>query len=81
MRILGLVLGIVCFYYIMAIREGVINLYRWSVYGRLILFPAFCIFALMGLAPPVIMLIGAIDSGCAIWTGLALRQESREEIG
>lgn len=75
-RILGLVLGILAFYYAMAIREHTIQFYRWTAYGRLALFPAFVVFVVSGYAPPILLVFGAFESGCGVWTGLALRRET-----
>lgn len=74
-RILGYIVGALSFYYVMAVREGVTNFYRWSVYARIPLFPFFGLLAVLGLVPPVMVLIGMWDTGLAIWTGVALRRE------
>ena len=74
-RIFGMVLGILSFYYIMAIREHNKSFYLWTFYGRLAIFPTLTIFFLLGLAPPIVMLFGAWDTSCGIWTGIALRRE------
>ena len=74
-RIFGLVLGILAFYYGMAIREQAFRFYYWTFLGRLALFPGFLVFVILGIAPRVLLLLGAFDSGCAIWTGLALHRE------
>ena len=79
-RVLGMVLSILAFYYSMAVREGVISMYRWSVYGRLSIFPTFCALVLLGYAPPVLLLVGAFDSGCAVWTGVALHREKSSPV-
>lgn len=75
-RILGYVLGALSFYYIMAIREDATHFYRWTVYGRLPIFPVFSILTFLGITPPVILLFATFDTGCALWTGLALRKET-----
>ena len=75
-RIFGLVLGILAFYYVMAIREHDIQFYRWTAYGRLVLFPGFVVFVAFGFAPPILLAFGAFESGCGVWTGLAVRREA-----
>lgn len=72
-RILGYVLGMLAFYFIMAVLDNATNFYRWSVYARLLTLPAFLIFVLFGIAPPVLTLFGVVDTPCALWTALALK--------
>ncbi len=74
-RIFGVVLGILAFYYLMAIREQAFRFYYWTSLGRLALLPAFAVFVAAGIAPWIALLFGLFESGCAIWTGIALRRE------
>ena len=74
-RILGYVLGALAFYYVMAVREEATNFYRWTVYGRTPLLLFYIAFVLFGIAPPILILIGVIESGSGVWTALALRSE------
>lgn len=74
-RILGFILGVLAFFYIMACREGVKNFFRWTVYSRLTVMPAYILFIVFGVAPPVVLLFAAVDLAGAIWTGFALRTE------
>ncbi len=76
-RILGYVLAALAFYCFMAVRENTQNFYRWSVYARLPILPAFTAFVVAGVGPPIILLFGAFDSGCALWTWRALKNERR----
>ena len=76
-RILGYIVGALSFYYFMAVQEEQKSFYRWSVYARMPLFPFFVLLVVLGLAPPIMVLIGAWDTGLAIWTGAALRREKR----
>ena len=75
-RVLGFILGVLAFFYIMACREGVTNFYRWTVYSRLTVMPVYILFILFGVAPPVVLLFAAVDLGGALWTGLALKAEA-----
>jgi hypothetical protein len=68
--------GHTAFYYLMAVREGDKSFYRWTFYGRLVVLPTFAVFVVLGIAPPIILLFGAWDTGCGIWTGIALRREA-----
>jgi hypothetical protein len=76
-RILGYVLGALAFYYAMAVRADAKDFYRWTVYARLPILPTFAAFVLAGVGPWVILLFGAFDTSCAIWTWRALNNEQR----
>jgi hypothetical protein len=75
-RILGFILAVLAFFYIMACREGVRNFYRWTVYSRLTVMPAYILFIVFGVAPPVVLVFAAVDLAGALWTGFALKAES-----
>ena len=74
-RILGYILAALAFYYSMAVRENSRSFYLWSVYARLPILPTFAAFVFAGLGPPIILLFGTFDTGCAIWTLYALKNE------
>lgn len=74
-RILGVMLGILAFFYLMAVREGIVSFYRWTVYTRLAVLPLFAAFVLLDMAPPVLLLFGVVDVAGALWTWLGLRSE------
>lgn len=76
-RILGYILSALAFFYFMAVRENSKSFYRWSVYARLPILPTFAAFVLTGVGPPVILLFGTFDLGCAIWTWRTLRNEQQ----
>jgi len=80
-RILGIILGILTFYYAMAIREEAFQFYRWTSIARLVLLPSFLVFVLFDIAPPILIVFGTFETGCAVWTGLALRRERRQTAG
>jgi hypothetical protein len=50
-----------------------------SVYTRGSVFCAFVVFALMGLASPMIVLFGLIDLGGGLWTWTALKADARAD--
>jgi hypothetical protein len=78
-RIVGMLVLIIGFIDFMASGNEVRLFFRWSVYARLAV-PIFLIgFVALTSAPPVILIIGAIDAGGAIWTGLCLRAENLAE--
>ena len=72
-RILGFIVVILGYYYIVAARYGLVRFFRASVYGRSTLIVFFAILVLLGMSEPVLVLFGAIDLLGAIWTGVALR--------
>jgi len=76
-RILGYILAALAFYYVMAVRENAENFYRWTIYARLPILPTFAAFVLAGIGPPIILLFGTFDSGCAAWTWYALKKEQQ----
>jgi hypothetical protein len=75
-RILGVVLGILGFYYIQAARNGLTPFFRATVYGRTAVLIFSVVFAVFGLIKPILILFGMIDFLGAIWTAFAVRAES-----
>jgi hypothetical protein len=80
-RVVGLLVLILAFYYIQAARQEVEAVFRWSLYCRPAAFVVFTSFVLLGLAKPMLILFGVIDLLGAIWTGLALRSADAREPG
>lgn len=76
-RIVGMILVILGYFYFMAVKEKAYNFYRWTAYGRFPIFFVFLSFVLLKMAPSILLLFGAFDTGCAIWTGVSLRREKR----
>jgi len=71
-RILGVILAVVAFYYIGA---GLINLtpfFWFTVYGRIAVFAGFAALVILRLFKPVLLVFGTIDLLFAIWTLIAL---------
>jgi hypothetical protein len=72
-RVVGLLVLILAFYYIQAARYEVEPLFRWSLYCRPAAFVVFTSFVVLGFAKSMLILFGVIDLLGALWTGLALR--------
>ena len=72
-RVVGLLMLILGYYYIQAGRNEVKPLFRWSLYCRSSVVVVFTIFVVLGLAEPMLILFGVVDLLGAVWTGLALR--------
>ena len=78
-RILGFIVVVLGYYYIVAARHELTPLFRASVYGRPAVIVCFSGFVLLGMAEPTLALFGILDLLGAIWTAFALRY-SRQNI-
>jgi hypothetical protein len=76
-RLLGGLLLVFALYYALAARAGNRVFFRWTVWGRLPLIVLYTGLFLFAGAPLPLLLIGAFESGCGLWTHLALRHEER----
>ena len=74
-RIAGMLIFLIGFYYFQASRNELRKFFQWSVYARISVLFFFIAFVVAGLAPPVLILFGVIDAAAAIWTQLSLRSE------
>jgi hypothetical protein len=72
-RVLGLIVALLGYYYVVAARNEYPGIFRASVYARSSVFVCFAAFVLLGKAQPGLVLFGAVDLLGAIWTALALR--------
>lgn len=72
-RILGVVLVGLGYYYIQVARHNIRPFFIWSVYARIGVAAMFLAFFLLGWAPATILLFGAAELAAAIWTLLASR--------
>ena len=75
-RVVGMLVILLGYYYSGAARRGMTEFFRWTVAARIAVLLFFVAFVLAGLAPPVLILFGAIDAAAACWTALALRSEN-----
>ena len=73
-RLAGILLLILSYYYIQAARNEVTIFFQWTVHARPCVVVIFSAMVALGLAKPILILSGCIDLLGAIWTGLALRQ-------
>ena len=72
-RIVGMLVLYLGFYYTQAARKEMTDFFRWTVYPRSTVIIFFAAFVLLGFASPPLILFGVVDLLGAIWTGLALR--------
>ncbi len=72
-RILGVVIGVLGAYYVTAARHDLIPFFRATVWGRGIVLVALCLFAILKVAPAILIGFGILDAAGALWTWSALR--------
>jgi hypothetical protein len=72
-RVLGVVVLYLGFYYTQAARNEMTDFFQWTVYLRPTLILFFSTFVILGFVGPTLILFGVVDLLGAIWTGLALR--------
>lgn len=73
-RVVGVLVLCLAFYYNQAARRGLTDFLQWTVYVRCFVFFSFVVFVVLGLVQPPLALFGVIDLLGAAWTLLALRQ-------
>ena len=74
-RVNGMFLVCLCFYYIQTARHELTSFIRWTVWTRIAVIFFFAAFVLFVSAPKALLLFGLIDLLSAIWTWLALRKD------
>lgn len=74
-RVVGVLVLCLSFYYIQAARHGLTPMLRWTVYVRSSVFVFFVAFVLLGFAGAPLVMFGAVDLAGALWTFWALRSE------
>ena len=72
-RVVGMLVLFLGFFYTQAARKELTDFFRWMMYPRSIVILFFAVFVLLGFANPPLILFGVVDLLGAIWTGLALR--------
>jgi uncharacterized protein YacL len=74
-RVVGMLVLILSFYYSRAARRGLTEFFRWTVYARSAVLVFFIAFVVLGLAPATLILFGVVDAAGALWTALVLPGE------
>ena len=72
-QVVGMLLLFLAYYYIMSARNELVILFRWSIYARSSVIIFFTAFVILGIAPAILIIFGAIDVLGAIWTTFALK--------
>jgi hypothetical protein len=76
-RVVGMLVLILGFYYSHAARNDLRQFFGWTVVARTSVLLFFIAFVVADLAPPILILFGVIDFAAAMWTLLALKSEAR----
>jgi len=76
-RVVGMLVLILGFYYSTAARNELTPFLRATVYGRCAVLVFFIAFVGLSFAPPILVLFGVVDAVAATWTAAALRAEPR----
>jgi hypothetical protein len=74
-RVVGVVAGVLGFYYVFTARREAKDFFWATVWGRPVVIIFFTAFVLLDLAEPVLILFGAVDLFGAGWTFATLRAE------
>jgi hypothetical protein len=73
-RINGMFVLCLSFYYVLAARSELTAFIRWTVWARVAVIFCFSAFVLLASAPKVLLLFGLIDLLSATWTWFSLRR-------
>ena len=73
-RVMAMLLLILVYYYIRAVRSEMTGFFRFTVHARASVIVFFVVFVVLGLAQPMLIGFGVVDLLGAIWTALALRK-------
>ena len=79
-RVVGMLVFLLGFYYFQVGRNEVKRFFQWSVYARISVLFFFIGFVIADLAPPVLILFGIVDAAAAIWTQVCLRSEKTAPV-
>lgn len=74
-RVVGMLVCVLGYYYLQASRNEIKAFFKWSVLGRTSVLFFFIAFVLFNLAPPILILFGVFDAVAAFWTHSCLKKE------
>ena len=75
-RLNGMFVIFLSFYYIMAARAGMTAFIKWTVVTRMAVIVYFAAFILLLEAPKTLLVFGLVDLAAATWTWVELRKEA-----
>jgi hypothetical protein len=73
-RVVGVLVLCLAFYYVQAARRELVEFFQWTVIVRAFVFVCLAFFAVLKLAAPQLALFGCLDLLGSVWTALCLRQ-------
>jgi hypothetical protein len=73
LRILGVLMVAVGYYYIQTGQKDIRSFFPWTVQARVGVFVIFVVFYFLNWAPATLLIFGAVDLLGSIWTFFALR--------
>jgi hypothetical protein len=76
LRLAGIVMGIVGYFYIQTARQELVPFFRLTVHVRIAAFVLFGVLVALSLAQPLLAFFGVIDLIGAIWTWSMLRKSA-----
>ena len=76
-RVVGVLVFILGYYYFQASKSEIKKFFQWTVYARTAVLIFFIVFVLLDFAPPILIMFGFIDAVAALWTQLSLRSEKQ----
>jgi hypothetical protein len=79
-RILGVVVMAVGMLDVACARSEQVGFFRATVSTRIFALVAFVAFVALGIAPQILILFGLVDGMGALWTFMALRARSAEQV-
>ena len=79
-RVVGMLVLLLAFYYWNAAHTELTSFFRWTVVARSSVPLFFLAFVAAGLASPMLILFGVVDLAGALWTALALRRDARPTV-
>jgi hypothetical protein len=74
-RLNGMFVLCLSFYYVQVARHELTSFMRWTVWARVAVIFYFAAFVLLVSAPRALLLFGLIDLLAALWTWLALKKD------
>lgn len=72
-RIMGVVIAVLGFYYIIAAQNELTSFFWATVFGRAGVFVSFILLVIAKKAPPMVILFGTIDLAGGAWTLITLQ--------
>jgi hypothetical protein len=73
-RVVGVLVLCLAFYYVQAARRELVEFFQWTVFVRAFVFVCLALFAALKLAAPPLALFGCLDLLGSVWTALCLRR-------